>query len=99
MNNNFDEINRNDEPVENTENNTEYAAEDIPSVTYDYSESDTPADGTYSMKGEDLVKDDLAPTAPEYSTVIADGDGSINYAPAEDTATQKEKKTKKQKQK
>ncbi len=95
MNNNFDEINRNDEPVENTENNTEYAAEDIPSVTYDYSESDEPSDGTYSMKGEDLVKDDLAPTAPEYSTVIADGDGSINYAPAEDTATQKEKKTKK----
>ena len=95
MNNNFDEINRNDEPVENTENNTEYAAEDIPSVTYDYSESDGPSDGTYSMKGEDLVKDDLAPTAPEYSTVIADGDGSINYAPAEDTATQKEKKTKK----
>ena len=94
MNNNFDEINRNDESDENAdvnESNTEPKAEDIPSVTYDYSD-DTASDGTYSMKREDIVKDDFAPKAPDYSTTRANGEGSIDYAPMSNG-----KKTKKSK--
>ena len=98
MNNNFDEINRNDEPVENNEENadinTEAAAEEIPSYTYDYSEKTSASDGSYSMKHDDIIKDDLSP-APDYSTTHTDGDGSIDYVPAEDTTAKKEKKTKK----
>ena len=93
MNNNFEEKNRNNEPVENTENIIEDTAGDIPSVTYDYSEESSVSEGTYSMKRDDIIKDDLTPV-PEYSTTCKDGEGSIDYVPAEDAADKKEKKTK-----
>ncbi len=88
MNNNFDEIKRDDEPLENTE----AKAEEVPSYTYDYSENTESADGTYSMKREDIVKDDLTPAAPDYSTTRTDGEGSIGYAPAESGKTEKKEK-------
>jgi hypothetical protein len=78
MNNNFDEINRDDVPEENKD----VAAEETPSYTYDYSEDTATSDGVYSMKHDDIIKDDLAP-APDYSTTVTDGEGSIDYAPAE----------------
>ena len=85
MNNNFDEINKDGL----AEENNEPKVEDTPSVTYDYSENGEAADGMYSMKREDIVKDDLTPSAPDYNTTVTDGEGSIDYTPAESDKNKK----------